>query len=342
MGGSAACGMMRIMKRLLPWLIVLVVLALPGLAWWHYETPVRLVKPARGEAIDAVFATGAIEPVLQLPVAPRVGGRLLELKVDEGQAVRKGQLLARLETAESDAQLQELAARERQAQLALDRAEALVRQNFVAASEQDRARAERDAVRGQIARVQAARGYALLSAPEAGAVLRRDGEVGQFIPAGQALFVLGDPLKLRVSAEVDEEDIARVRPGLPVVLRAPALGEVLFDGRVDAITPRGDPVARSYRVRIALDAPPPGLRVGMTVDANLILARRAQALLLPATAVQGGQVWLLQEGRAQAHKLKMGASGNGKVEILSGLAADAQVIANPEGLKPGQRVRAAP
>jgi RND family efflux transporter MFP subunit len=330
------------MKR--TWLLLLFsLLGGAALLWaWQRPSAVTLVSAARGEAIDAVFATGAVEPVVQLPVAPRVGGRLLALNADEGQSVKKGQLLARLETAEADAQLAELAARERQAQLALDRTEALVRQQFVAASEADRARAERDAVRAQAARVQAQRGYALLLAPEAGTVLRRDGEVGQFIPAGQAVFTLGDAQRLRVSAEVDEEDIARVQPGQPVVLRAAALGDGVFDGVVDAITPRGDPVARSYRVRIALAQPPAGLRVGMTVDANIVLARRTQALLLPTGVLQGQTVWVIDQGRARPRTLQLGARGQGKVEVLGGLDAKEAVIAEPAGLKDGQRVKAAP
>ena len=256
--------------------------------------------------------------------------------------MRKGELLARLETAENDAALQELAARERQAELALERAQTLVRQGFVAASEQDRARAERDAVRAQGARLRAQRGYALLTAPADGQVLRRDGEVGQFIPAGQPVFVLGDAGRLRVSAEVDEEDIARVRTGQAVVLRSAALGVKVFDGVVDAITPRGDPVARSYRVRIQLPQPPAGLRVGMTVDANIILARRSQALLLPSSAVHDGQVWIVQGGRAKALKVGTGTQGNGRVEILSGLSPETRVVLQAEGLKEGQRVRALP
>jgi len=329
------------MKRWLWLLLPLGAIVAAGL-WWQRPTPVQLVGATRGEAIDAVFATGSVEPVLQLPVAPRVGGRVIELLVEEGQAVKKGQLLARLETAELEAQLQELAARERQAQLALDRAETLVAQNFVAASEADRARAERDAVRAQSERVRAQRAYALLHAPLPGLVLRRDAEPGQFFAAGQPLLYLGDALKLRVSAEVDEEDIPRVQPGMPVLLRAQALGAQVFEGQVDAITPRGDPVARSYRVRIALTQPPAALRVGMTVDANLITARRAEALLLPAGAVLKGQVWLVAEGRAQAAKVQVGASGNGRVEIRSGLNAGALVVAKPDGLVEGQRVRVQP
>lgn len=333
---------MPAMKR--TWLLLLFLLLGGAALLWAWQRPsaVTLVSAARGEAIDAVFATGAVEPVVQLPVAPRVGGRLLALNADEGQSVKKGQLLARLETAEADAQLAELAARDRQAQLALDRTEALVRQQFVAASEADRARAERDAVRAQAARVQAQRGYALLLAPEAGTVLRRDGEVGQFIPAGQAVFTLGDAQRLRVSAEVDEEDIARVQPGQPVVLRAAALGDGVFDGEVDAITPRGDPVARSYRVRIALAQPPAGLRVGMTVDANIVLARRTQALLLPIAVLQGQTVWVIDQGRARPRTLQLGARGQGKVEVLGGLDVKEAVIAEPAGLKDGQRVKAAP
>jgi RND family efflux transporter MFP subunit len=226
--------------------------------------------------------------------------------------------------------------------LALDRAETLVRQQFVAASEADRARAERDAVRAQIDRVQAQRGYAMLSAPADGVVLRRDGEVGQFIPAGQAVFVLGDGQALRVSAEIDEEDIARVQVGQPVVLRSAALGETVFDGQVAAITPRGDPVARSYRVRIALPQPPEGLRVGMTVDANVVLARRPQALLVPATAVLRDSVWRVVDGRAQPQPVTLGARGAQRIEVREGLAEGEAVIVQPQGLQAGQRVRVAP
>lgn len=320
-------------------LLLLAVALLSAALWALRPTAVQLLRAQRGEAVTAVYATGSVEPVLQLPVAPRVGGRLTSLPVEEGDRVRRGQLLALLEGEENDAQLAELAARERQAELALQRVEALVAQAFVATSERDRARAELDAVRAQARRIQALLGYTRLLAPTDGAVLRRDGEVGQYIAPGQTLFQLGDPQQLRISAEVDEEDMPRVRVGMPVLLRAAALGAKVFDGSVERITPKGDPVARSYRVRITLPAIPEGLRVGMTVDANLIAARRGNALLLPAAAVQGQTVWVMQDGRARRLDLVLGTRGNGKVEVLKGLPDDAAVIANPLGLRDGQRVR---
>lgn len=330
------------LKRLLGLGVPVLALLLGAGLWWQRAPTVTLTLPTRGEAIEAVFATGAVEPVLQVLVAPRLGGRIAELKAEEGQNVTQGQLLARLETAEVEAQLQELRARERAAQLTLERAEALVAQRFVAASEADRARAERDAVRAQIQRIQAQRGYALLVAPTAGLVLRREAEVGQFVAAGQVLFQLGGGTALRVSAEIDEEDIARVAVGQAVVLRAAALGETVFDGVVDSIPPRGDPVARSYRVKIRVPQMPPALRVGMTVDANIIQARRSQVLRVPATALRQGQVWRVIDGRAQPQPVQRGAVGQGQIEIRSGLKDGEAVVAHPEGLVAGQRVRVAP
>lgn len=320
--------------------LALLLAGVAGYARYGRGTPVDLVQPTRGPAIEAVFATGAVEPERLIAVGPRVGARLAALLVDEGQAVRAGQLLARFETQELEAQRLELEARQRQAQLALQRAEQLVAQRFVASSELDRARAEVEALAAQRERWAAQRGYAQLLAPEAGVVLRRDGEPGQFVPAGQALFQLGDLARLRVSAEVDEEDIARVREGMPVVLRAAALGEQVFDGRVQSITPRGDPVARAYRVRIALSQAPAALRVGMTVDANLVVARREQALLLPAGALREGRLWRIDaQGRASAFAVKLGVRGEGRVEVLGGLAEGDRVVADPTGLQEGQRLR---
>lgn len=337
--------MMPIMKRRWP-LLILVLMLLAGLlallVWALRPTAVSLVGATRGEAVDAVFATGSVEPVVQLPVAPRLGARLVALHADEGQAVRRGQLLAVFEGEENEAQLAELAARQRQAELALARTETLVAQGFVAGSERDRVRADLDAIKAQVQRVRAQRAYTRLLAPADGTVLRRDGEVGQFIVAGQAVFQLGDPGQLRISAEVDEEDVPRVREGQPVLLRAAALGSTVFEGQVASITPKGDPVARSYRVRIALPQPPVGLRVGMTVDANLVAARRANALLLPAAAVQGSTVWQLVDGRARRLTLQIGTRGNGKVEVLGGLPEGAQLVLDAQGLQEGQRLRGRP
>lgn len=326
------------------WIFVAGVLALiGGVLWWLVgPVAVSVVTPTHGPAVEAIYATGTVEPSVMLPIAPRQGGNLVELNVDEGGQVRKGQVLARFDDADLDNTVEELAARARYAQAQYRRNRELARRGFQAKLELDRVRAEMEAAEAALKRAGAQRGFLLLTAPADGSIIRRDGEVGQFIPAGQAVFYLSCCAPLRVTAEVDEEDIPRVRVGQKAVLRADALPGQVLDGEVGEVTPKGDPVARSYRVRIRL-ADPAGLRVGMTVDANLVVAERQNALLVPSSAVRNGAVWIVANGRLRRQPVRIGVAGAERTEILEGLAPDAQVVDAPaEDLREGRAARIRP
>jgi RND family efflux transporter MFP subunit len=317
--------------------------AVAGVVWWR-EGPiaVAIVAPTRGPAVDAIYATGTVEPTVMLPIAPRVAGRVAELKVDEGSQVRKGQLLARLDDVDLASTVEELEARAQFAQSQYERAQNLLHQGFVAKAELDRTRADLDAANASVRRARTQRDYMALTAPADGLIIRRDGEIGQFIPVGQAVFYLSCCAPLRVTAEVDEEDIARVHAGQKVVLRADALPGQVLDGSVAEITPKGDPVARSYRVRIKL-ADPSQLKVGMTVDANLIVAERANALLVPATAIENNAVWVINDGRLHRQLVRAGVTGAGRTEIVEGLAPDARIVDSPApDLREGRTIRMRP
>jgi len=310
-----------------------------GAYWWRTgPIPVSIIAPTRGPAIDAIYATGTVEPTVMLPIAPRVAGRIVDLNVDEGDAVKKGRVLARLDDADLSSTVDELEARAAYAQSQHERVANLVRQGFMAKAESDRTRAEMDAATAAVKRARSQRDYMSLTAPADGLVIRRDGERGQFIPAGQAVFFLSCCAPLRVTAEVDEEDIARVKDGQKVVLHADALPDQVFDGTVIEVTPKGDPVSRSYRVRIRL-ADPARFRVGMTVDVNLIVAERANALLVASPAVQDkSAVWVVTEGRLHKQAVRVGATGSGRTEILEGLQEGASVVESPgPELKEGHR-----
>ena len=329
------------MRKSRIWIFLVIALCVAaGIAWW-LEGPiaVSVVTPTRGPAVDAIYATGTVEPTVMLPIAPRVAGRLIELKADEGSTVRKGQTLARLDDADLASTVDELEARARYAQSQYDRAQNLVRQGFMAKAEIDRTRADVEAAEAAVKRARAQRNDMSLVAPADGLIIRRDGEIGQFIPAGQAVFYLSCCAPLRVTAEVDEEDIGRVHVGQKVALRADALPGRLLDGTVSDVTPKGDPIARSYRVRVKLDNPTE-LKVGMTVDANLIVAERGNALLVPASAVQNDVVWIVEDGRLHRQPVKVGVTGSGRVEIVDGIAPDARVVDAPSSdLREGRRAR---
>jgi RND family efflux transporter MFP subunit len=329
-------------KKSWPWILGAVALAALAFFFWLRQGPVAvtIASATRGPAIDAIYATGTVEPTVMLPIAPRTGARLVELNADEGDRVRKGQVLARLDDADLASTVEELEARARYARAQNERSEDLVRKGFMAKAETDRTRSELDAADAAVKRARSQRDYMSLTAPAEGLIIKRDGERGQFIAAGQAVFFLSCCAPLRVSAEVDEEDIGRVHVGQKAVLRADALPGEVLDGKVKEITPKGDPVARSYRVRIELDDPE-RFKVGMTVDANLIVAERQDALLVPATAVQEDTVWTVDEkNHLRRHKVRVGVSGAGRTEILEGIPADARIVDSPPAdLKEGRAAR---
>jgi RND family efflux transporter MFP subunit len=326
-------------------IFTLILLTAGGFLGWRLWGPITLdtAHPTRGPAVRAIYATGAVEPTVMLPIAPRNTSRLMELNVDEGDPVREGQALARLEDEDLRKSVDELEARTRFAKTQLDRAQTLLDRGLGTVLERDRARSEWQATEAILARARALRSYMTLTAPAAGQILQRDGEVGQLIAAHQPVFYFSCCAPLRIAAEVDEEDILQIHPGQPVLIRAPALPDRVLDGVVEDITPKGNPVTRSYRVRIRFAGDNIPLRIGMTAEVNMIVEQRENVLLVPATAVLDSQVWTVRNGRLHRQPVETGVVGEAKIEIVSGLAETDVVVVRPaNGLKEGRRIRIAP
>ena len=320
-------------------LVVLLCIAAASIYWVTLPPAVAVVAPHRGPAVQAVYATGTVEPSVMVPIAARTTARLVELKVDEGAVVEKGQLLARLENEDMRRAIEITEAEERYVKGQLDRQARLVNRGVAARSAYDRALADWEKARAAKERAEAEAGFLDLVAPAAGTIIRRDGEIGQMIGANQTVLWLSCCAPLRVSAEVDEEDIAQVRPGQEVLIRADAFPGEIFHGKVQSITPKGDPVARTYRVRISLPPDTP-LMIGMTAETNIVLRKSENALLVPAGAVQQDTVWRVEDGRLSPQRVTIGAKGASEVEILSGLADGDRIVLAPEpGLEAGQPVR---
>ncbi|MFO1400161.1 MAG: efflux RND transporter periplasmic adaptor subunit [Steroidobacteraceae bacterium] len=326
-------------------LAVLLAGGVAALAWWRLQPPlVQVVHAHRGPAIDAVYATGTVEPTIAVPIAPRAAGRLVQLAVDEGAKVRRGQLLARLEDANLRQAAAQLEAQARLARQTLERARMLLQKGLGSVADRDKAQADSEAADAALARSREELGFMTLLAPAAGVIIRRDGEIGQYIAVNQPILHMqaAGPAPLRISAEVDEEDIAQVSVGQEVVIHADAFPDQVFDGTVTEITPAGDASTRSFRVRIGLAAATP-LRVGMTADANIILSRHEDALLVPATALVDGSVWVVRNGALAKLAVRTGVRGEGSVEILEGVGEQDAIVGVPgPDLHAGQRVRLAP
>jgi RND family efflux transporter MFP subunit len=326
-------------KQRLAALAVLAVVIL-GL-WWRFGRGVEITvaTPARGTAVEIVYATGAVEPVRWAKVASVVRDRIIELCYCEGKTVSKGDVLVRLDDREVRAQLEELRAREEFAKRELSRVTALMSRGVATTQAHEKAATELQQIQGLISVQQAKLNDYVITAPMDGLVLRRDGEIGEIAEQGQVLFRVGPPTPLQVVAEVNEEDIPRVKIGQTVLLRTDAFQDRRLEGKVSDITPMGDAVTKTYRIRIALPDDTP-LHLGMSVEANVVTREKENALLIPADAVLEGAVLVVEGGRAQRRPVEIGIRGSRALEVVSGLAETDRIASPmPQSLADGTRVR---
>jgi membrane fusion protein (multidrug efflux system) len=302
---------------------------------------VETVAPSRGAAAEIVYASGVVEPRIWAKVTSLVRERLTELCNCEAQTVEQGAVLARLDDTEAKAALRELEARLSLAREDFNRLRTLIERRVVSEQAVDRARAEVDQAEALIAAQKARLENYVLRAPSAGVVLRQDGEVGEIAEPGEVLFWVGQPKPLLVVADVNEEDIPRVEVGQRVMLRAEAFSSQTLEGAVDSITPKGDPVTKTYRVRIKLPDDTP-LRIGMSTDVNIVTRVAKDALLVPSLAMRGNELFVVDDGQARLRKVETGIRGIQAIQVLSGLDENARVITPfPETLTDGTRVKPA-
>jgi RND family efflux transporter MFP subunit len=323
--------------------MLLVLLALAGGGAWLWQrgggTEIEVVHPHRGPAVEAIYATGTVEAEKWARIAPVMPGRIAEILVKEGDRVREGQPLARLDDREARAKIAELEAKVGYWREEMERAATLAERGIRPKESAQKSRSEYEQVVATINAARQRRSDLVVTAPIDGVVLRRDGEIGEMAELKDALFWVGAPKPLRITAEVDEEDIARVHVGQKVLIKADAFADRVLEARVDRITPKGDPINKTFRVRVILPDDSP-LLIGMTTEINIIIAERADALLIPAAALIDGKVLAVENGAVPLRPVTLGIRGRTQVEIKDGLDLDAVIAAAPPpGLKAGDQVR---
>jgi HlyD family secretion protein len=274
----------------------------------------------RGSVIDAVGATGTLEAVTTVQVGSQVSGTIQSLQADFNSAVRKGQVIARLDPSLFEARLGQaranlVAARanvERQraaqedARLKLARARELSEQQLLPTSDLETAQANSDSASAQLKALEAAVTQAeasvqqaevdlehtVIHAPIDGVVIARNVDVGQTVAASfqaPVLFVIANDLsQMRVNASIDEADIGRVQTGQPVLFRVDAYPEREFRGTVQQV--RLQPITVqsvvTYNTLISVGNAEQRLMPGMTATVSVIVRRRDDVLRLPLSALR--------------------------------------------------------
>jgi len=191
----------------------------------------------------------------------------------------------------------------------------------------DQARAAQKTAQAAVDRTKAELGYLQLLAPESGTIIKRDGEIGELIPLNQPVFWMTGGDSFRIETEVDEEDIPLVKLGQDVAISADAFPDQIFNGKVQSITPKGDPVARSYRVRLSLEGSTP-LMIGMTAETNIITQKKDDALMIPSSAVREDKAFVMKNRKPEQVSVKTGIKTPDSIEILDGITPEDKIVKN--------------
>ncbi|HEX6307543.1 MAG TPA: efflux RND transporter periplasmic adaptor subunit [Longimicrobiales bacterium] len=304
------------------------------------------VQPvARGSIARQVTVTGTVDPLRLIGVNAQIAGALHTVNVQEGDVVREGQVLARVDDREIRAQLAAAEAAFQVAEAAYRRAEQLRERKVITLPEYERDRTAYAAAQAQVDLLRTRASYTIVRAPASGVITDKQIEAGDIVNNQTSLFTIADISTLVVRVGVSELDVVELQQGDVVSVTLDALPNRQLSGRIRRIFPVGDPTTRLVPVEVALDVQSARLaRPGFLARITFDLATSNNVLLIPVSAVLGGQgsqaVFVVENNTAIRRTVSTGLTSQGRIEILSGLAEGEQVVVlGQNDLRDGMTVR---
>jgi RND family efflux transporter MFP subunit len=349
------------------------IVALTSVACGGSEKPADAAAPAAASvrlapentvtaAISTISAgpmvSGQLTPAREATMRAQVGGSLVSLPFDRGQAVSAGAEVARIAARDLDSNLTSAQTAIKSAESALavakselQRTETLVKGGAVASRELEQAR---NMVSNAEAQVSAARAREKsvaqqledthVLAPFAGVVSDRPANAGDVVAPGTPLLTIIDPSSLRLEANVPSDQIQQVKSGARVTFKIRGMSEKTFEGRVDRINPTADPVTRQVTVFVTLPNTGGHLIAGLFTEGRVEALTR-KGLIVPLGAIdETGAVptaTRIKDGKAERVAVQLGPRQpeTESVEITSGLTAgDVLVVGSAKGMANGTPV----
>lgn len=312
--------------------------------------PAVALKAAAVELREVDLTTSAealVEAVRQSTVSAQIAGRIVDLRFDVGDVVKKGEVIVRIDEraatqalAASEAQVREAEAAARNARVSLERSRQLLAQKFVSQAAVDKAEADYKQAQARLAAMLAGAGaaatersFATVIAPYSGVVSARHVELGEMAVPGKPLMTGFDPSSLRAVASVPQAQVAAIQASGKARLEIPSL-ERWIDVRQVTVMPAADPRTHTTRVRLELPEDLRGVYPGVFARAHFTVGR-APRLLVPRAAVfhrsELTGVYVIDgKGVPRLRQIRLGTAGDeNAVEVLA-------------GLKPGERVALEP
>ena len=326
---------------------------------------VNVVYPTPSNLSSEIALPGNTQAFMDTPIYSRTNGYLKSWYFDIGAHVRKGQLMAQIETPEVDQQLQVAQADLKSAQANLDlanttsgRYQNLLKTNSVSKQETDVAvsdaaakKAAVDASMANVRRLEQLQSFEKVYAPFDGIVTARNTDVGRLISAGQnttpqELFHLAAIGKIRVYVAVPQAYSAAVKDGGKATLTLDEYPGRSFEGTIARNSNAIDQASRTLNVEVDIDNPKAELLPGAYVFVHIKVPEHAANLMVPSNTLlfrsEGLRVGVVRDGRVQLVPVKIGRDAGATVEIASGLTPNDAVILDPsDSLASGQEVQIA-
>jgi RND family efflux transporter MFP subunit len=327
---------------------------------------VNVVSPQRTAPSHDLVLPGNVEPYMTAPIFSRTNGYVKKWYVDIGARVKKGQLLAEIDTPEVDQQLQQSRSNLATAEANLKLAEitktrylGLLKTNAVAQQDVDNTvgtynanQATVEAMKANVKQLETLQSFEKIYAPFDGIVTVRNVDVGDLINSGSALgtrtdlFHIAQPGKLRVYVYVPQEYSQAATPGLTAELTLAEFPGRRFPGKLVRTANAINNATRTLQAEVDVDNPTGKLLSGSYAEVHLNLPGLASTHLLPVNTLlfrsEGLQVAVVKNGKVALTQVTPGHDFGDQIEIVSGLNGDELVIQNPsDSILPGQQVQIA-
>ncbi len=347
------------LRRVLPWLMLLGVLFLVyKIASFLRQPPVaKVAVVAKENVVRKLALTGRIKARNLNRVQPVVAGRLVQLTRDEGDTVAAGEVLARIHDEATRAQTEQARAAAAaqnefvtQARRAFERAQQLHTAGLNSAEELENARLALE--QGEktlrqfekaIAEAEARLQDYVLRAPFAGYILKRPVDPGQTVGPETVIFEIAGNDTPEIEAEVDEQYLSELQMNMPALVAPLGNQSRVFNARICYIAKEVEVQTGAALVRFCFEETPPALPLGLSLDVNLAIARHENALTVPRVAVAGfgaeTYVFVVNEQRVKRRLVQVIDWQSERIVVLSGLAANEQVVLSPRQVKDGMEIR---
>jgi membrane fusion protein (multidrug efflux system) len=288
-----------------------------------------------GTIASYVTATANLVAEDEVKVVAEAEGRVTRLLVEEGDAVGKGQTLVQIDTADAALAVERAGLALRNAQITRERTEKMAAERLISAQDLDKVRYEHAAAAQALAEARHRLRKTTVAAPFAGRITVRRVQPGQSVKVGDELFTLADfePLVARIF--LPEREVLDLTVGQPVRMALRAREDTRFQGRIRQISPVVDTASGTVKVTIEAVQPPPSVRPGAFVTVDVVRETRAQALIVPRTAVvrelHETYVFVADGKVARKRPVEVGLEEGLRLQITNGLVAGEQVVTSGHG-----------